>query len=51
MVQRALQRGVIPGVSLGRWNDAEKDLLLIGVSELHRREDLDRLVEVLKEVA
>ncbi len=47
---RALERGVIPGVPLGRFDDADKDLLLVGVSELHRREDLDKLADVLEEV-
>jgi glycine dehydrogenase subunit 1 len=51
VVARALERGVIPGVPLGRFSAKEKDLLLVGVSELHRKEDLDRLVTVLEEVA
>jgi glycine dehydrogenase subunit 1 len=51
VVERALRHGVIPGVPLGRFDDADGDLLLIGVSELHRREDLDNLVKVLVEVA
>jgi glycine dehydrogenase subunit 1 len=51
VVARALERGVIPGVPLGRFASTDDDLLLIGVSELHRKEDLDRLVTVLEEVA
>jgi glycine dehydrogenase subunit 1 len=51
VVERALARGVVPGVPLGRFDAKEKDLLLIGVSELHRKEDLDRLVATLEEVA
>jgi glycine dehydrogenase subunit 1 len=50
VVDRALARGVIPGVPLGRFDAAERDLLLVGVSELHRKEDLDHLVATLKEV-
>jgi glycine dehydrogenase subunit 1 len=50
-VERALERGVIPGVPLGRFDAADRELLLIGVSELHRKEDLHRLVEVLGDVA
>jgi glycine dehydrogenase subunit 1 len=50
IVERAAARGVIPGVPLGRFDDAEADLLLVGVSELHRKEDLDKLVAVLEEV-
>ncbi|HKA90961.1 MAG TPA: aminomethyl-transferring glycine dehydrogenase subunit GcvPA [Haliangiales bacterium] len=50
LVDRALARGVIPGVPLGRFDAAESDLLLVGVSELHRKEDLDQLVATLKDV-
>jgi glycine dehydrogenase subunit 1 len=50
VVDRALARGVIPGVPLGRFDEDERDLLLVGVSELHRKEDLDHLVATLKEV-
>src|SRR5262249_21557598 len=48
-VSRALERGVIPGVPLARFGEPE--LLLVGVNELHRKEDLDRLAAVLDEVA
>ncbi len=48
---RAAERGVIPGVPLGRFDNAQRDLLLVSVCENHRREDLDRLVAVLEEVA
>lgn len=51
VVDRALAQGVIPGVPLGRFDEADRELLLIGVSEMHRKEDLDRLVSVLEEVA
>ena len=51
VVTRALERGVIPGVPLGRFDKKDGDLLLVGVSELHRKEDIDRLVKVLEEVA
>jgi glycine dehydrogenase subunit 1 len=51
VVARALERGVLPGVPLGRFAAADRDLLLVGVSELHRKEDLDRLVTVLEDVA
>jgi glycine dehydrogenase subunit 1 len=50
VVGKALERGVIPGVPLGRFDKKDGDLLLVGVSELHRKEDLDRLVTVLEEV-
>jgi glycine cleavage system P protein (glycine dehydrogenase) subunit 1 len=51
VVERALERGVIPGVPLGRFDERERDLLAVGVSELHRREDLDKLAALLEEVA
>jgi glycine dehydrogenase subunit 1 len=51
VVERCLQRGVIPGVPLGRFNDEEQDLLLVGVSELHRRDELELLARTLAEVA
>jgi glycine dehydrogenase subunit 1 len=48
-VERALEKGVVPGVDLGRFG--EPDLLLVSVNELHTKADLDRLVQVLGEVA
>jgi glycine dehydrogenase subunit 1 len=51
IVDRALAKNVIPGVALGRFDAAHRELLLMGTSELHRREDLDTLVRVLEEVA
>jgi len=49
IVERALEKGVVPGVDLGRFGEA--DLLLVSVNELHGKADLDRLVAVLGEVA
>ncbi|MCA9592796.1 MAG: aminomethyl-transferring glycine dehydrogenase subunit GcvPA [Myxococcales bacterium] len=42
--------GIIAGLDLGRVSDAWKDLLLVAVTEQHRREDLDRLVAALDRV-
>ena len=39
--------GIIAGLDLGRVSSAWKDRLLIAVTERHRREDLDRLVDAL----
>lgn len=39
--------GILPGVALGRFDPAWKDTLLVSVTELHRREDIDRLVAAL----
>jgi glycine dehydrogenase subunit 1 len=43
-------RHVLPGVPLGRFNNAYKDTLLVAVNETHRREDIDALAQVLAEV-
>jgi glycine dehydrogenase subunit 1 len=47
LVERAVRRGIIPGVDLGRFRDAWRKDLLVSVTELHTREDLDRLLEAL----
>jgi len=39
--------GILPGVALGRFDPRWKDTLLVSVTELHRREDIDRLVAAL----
>ena len=51
VVQRAAERGVHPGVPAGRWDPGLEDVLLVSVNETHRKEDLDRLVQTLAEVA
>jgi len=38
---------LVPGVAMGRWREAWKDTLLINVTELHGRPDLDRLTRAL----
>jgi glycine dehydrogenase subunit 1 len=47
VVARLLKRRIIAGVDLGRFRDEWRKDLLIAVTELHGREDLDRLVESL----
>jgi len=48
-VCRALEAdGIIAGYDLGRADPAWKDLLLIAVTELHQKGELDRLVDGLK---
>jgi glycine dehydrogenase subunit 1 len=53
IVSRCLTRGVVPGVNLGRFADLGPEgadrLLLVCVTEKHAREDLDALVEAVKE--
>jgi glycine dehydrogenase subunit 1 len=43
-------KGIVAGYDLGRRDPALKDALLIAVTEKHRREDLDRLVQALSVV-
>ncbi len=43
-------QGIIAGYDLGRQDAARKDILLIAVTEKHRREDLDRLLAALASV-
>ena len=45
------QHGMIAGFDLGRVDEKLADRLLIAVTEQHRREDLDRLVLALSQVA
>ena len=49
LVADLAQDGILPGVALGRFDPAWKDSLLVSVTELHRREDIDRLVAALAE--
>ncbi len=48
--QRLEQDGIIAGYDLGRVDPRYADRLLIAVTERHRREDLDRLVDGLDRV-
>jgi len=47
IVSRLLQRRIIAGVDMGRFRDDWRQDLLIAVTELHSRGDLDLLVESL----
>jgi len=47
LVSRLLGKQILAGVDLGRFRQDWRKDLLIAVTELHRREDLDRLVESL----
>lgn len=47
VVEALSAEGILAGVDLGRFRDAWKRDLLVAVTELHRREDLDRLVAAL----
>jgi glycine dehydrogenase subunit 1 len=41
------KEGIIAGVDLGRFRDAWRKDLLIAVTELHTREELERLLTAL----
>ncbi|MGB8329236.1 MAG: aminomethyl-transferring glycine dehydrogenase subunit GcvPA [Polyangiales bacterium] len=47
IVSRLLERRIIAGVDLGRFREDWRKDLLIAVTELHTREELDRLLEAL----
>jgi len=47
LVSRLLQQGIIAGVDLGRFKDEWRQDLLIATTELHTRDDLDRLLQAL----
>jgi len=47
VVGQAGRRGIVPGVALGRFLPEHKDTLLVSVNERHRREDIQRLAEIL----
>ena len=42
------ERGILAGIDLGRFREEWKHDLLIATTELHRRDDLDRLVAALR---
>lgn len=47
VVQRLAEQNILGGVDLGRFRDDWKHDLLIAVTELHTRQDLDRLLEAV----
>jgi glycine dehydrogenase subunit 1 len=51
VVQAARERGVHPGYALGRDYEGMDDVLLVAVTEKRTPAEIDRLVEVLAEVA
>jgi glycine dehydrogenase subunit 1 len=51
VIRAARDRGVHPGYALGRDYEGLDDCLLVAVTERRTREEIDRLVEVLSEVA
>jgi glycine dehydrogenase subunit 1 len=49
LVQKAADEGWVCGVDLGRFNPEWKHKLLIHVSELHKPQDLEKIVQFLKQ--
>ena len=49
LLARLEQRGILGGVSLGRFDAARSRQLLVAVTERHSRADLDRLLAALRE--
>jgi len=47
VLRRAIERGVIAGVDLGRFKPEWRRDLLVAATELHTRDDLDRLLAAL----
>lgn len=47
VVGRLEQDGILAGIDLGRFDPARAHELLVAVTELHKREDLDRLVDAI----
>jgi len=50
VVKRLTDEGIIAGIPAGRLVDGRPELLLIAVTEKHRKEDLDRLLKALGEI-
>ena len=50
VVRGCIERGVVPGVALGRFDPERADQLLVCVTEIHRRADIDALAAALAEV-
>lgn len=48
IIQKALEQNIIAGVDLGRFNPEWDDRLLIAVTEMRTRQEIDRFVDVLE---
>jgi glycine dehydrogenase subunit 1 len=51
LVDRLLGKGIMAGPALGRWYPELADVLVLATTEMNRSEDVDVLVEALREVA
>ena len=50
VIEACAERGVVPGLALGRFDAARRNQLLVCATEVHQRSDLDRLADTLAEV-
>ncbi len=48
IVARCMERGVVPGLDLGRWYPAHADTLLVAVTETKNKAMIDELVKALQ---
>ena len=48
IVAALAKQGIIAGIDLGRFDDAWRKDLLVAVTELHAKDDLDRLIDALR---
>ena len=49
VVDTCAANGVVPGVPLGRFDAVRENELLVCVTEIHTRDDIERLAKVLAE--
>jgi glycine dehydrogenase subunit 1 len=47
IMDQCTERKIVPGIDLGRWYPELKDSLLVTVTEMNEREDIDRLVATI----
>ncbi|MGR3178645.1 MAG: aminomethyl-transferring glycine dehydrogenase subunit GcvPA [Candidatus Anammoxibacter sp.] len=48
--ERLLNNGIVGGVDIGKYYETLKNCMLFCVTEMHSRENIDKLVNVLKEI-
>jgi glycine dehydrogenase subunit 1 len=48
ILNRCAAERIVPGVALGQWYPELKDCLLVCVTEMNEREEIDRVVRVIR---
>jgi glycine dehydrogenase subunit 1 len=51
LLSRLARRGILAGVPLSRWEPESENRFLVAVTEMNTREEMDRLVDALKETS